>query len=74
MALSEIALQQAAPTENTIKRVNQFLDYMWTHPDVIIWCRASDMILNVQSDASLTAVLVVTSSLAVSHKMETQLN
>jgi hypothetical protein len=36
MTLSEIALQQATPTENTMKRVNQFLDYMWTHPDAII--------------------------------------
>jgi hypothetical protein len=25
---------------------------MWTHPDAIIWHRASDMILNVHSDAS----------------------
>jgi hypothetical protein len=52
MALSEISSQQGAPTEDTIKRVNQFLDYMWTHPDAIIWYRASDMILNVHSDAS----------------------
>jgi hypothetical protein len=51
MALSEIASQQAAPTENTMERVNQFLDYMWTHPDAIIWYPASDMILNVYSDA-----------------------
>ncbi len=33
-------------------RVNQFLDYMWTHPNVKIRYRASDMILNVHSDAS----------------------
>jgi hypothetical protein len=52
MALSDIATQQAAPTENTMKRVNQFLDYMWTHPDAIIRYRASDMILNVHSDSS----------------------
>ncbi len=52
MALSEIASQQAAPTENTTEHVNQFLDYMWTHPDTKIWYHASDMILNVQSDAS----------------------
>jgi hypothetical protein len=51
MALSDIATQQAAPTENTIKHVNQFLDYMWMHPDAIIRYRASDMILNVHSDA-----------------------
>jgi hypothetical protein len=52
MALSEIAPQQAAPTENTMKCVNQFLDYMWTHPDAIIRYHASDMILNVHSDVS----------------------
>jgi hypothetical protein len=52
MALSEISSQQSALTENTMKRINQFLDYMWTHPDAIIWYRASDMILNVHSDVS----------------------
>ena len=51
MALSDIATQQAAPTENTKKCVDQFLDYMWTHPDAILRYRASDMILNVHSDA-----------------------
>ncbi len=51
MTLSEIASQQAAPTENTMECVNQLLDYMWTHPDAIIRYRASDMILNVHSDA-----------------------
>jgi hypothetical protein len=52
MALSDIATQQAAPTENTKKRVNQFLDYMWTHPDAKVCNRASGMILNVHSDVS----------------------
>ncbi len=52
MALLEIAFQQVAPTENTMECVNQFLDYVWTHPEAIIWYRASDMILNVHSDAS----------------------
>jgi hypothetical protein len=50
MALWGIASQQAAPTENTVKRVNQFLDYIMTHPDAIIQYRASDMIPNVHSD------------------------
>jgi hypothetical protein len=52
MALSDLSLQQSAPTENTMKQVNQFLDYMWTHPDAIIRYHASDMILNIHSDAS----------------------
>ena len=55
-ALSEIASQQAAPTEKTLQRVNTFLDYMATHPDAVIRYYSSDMILNVHSDASyLTA-------------------
>ena len=52
MALSAIAADQANPTELTLKRINQFLDYMATHPDAKIRFRASDMILNVHSDAS----------------------
>jgi hypothetical protein len=52
MAVSVIAMQQAAPTENTKKCVDQFLDCMWTHPDAIIHYRASNMILNVHSDTS----------------------
>jgi hypothetical protein len=52
MTLSDIATQQATPTENTKKQVDQFLDYMWTHPDAKICYHASDMILNVHSDAS----------------------
>ena len=56
MALSEIAGQQMKPTNKTMLRVNQFLDYMATHPDAKIRYHASDMILNVHSDASyLTA-------------------
>ena len=56
MALSAIAADQANPTENTRKRVKQFLDYMHTHPDAKIRYKASDMVLNIHSDASyLTA-------------------
>jgi hypothetical protein len=50
MASSDITTQQAAPTENTRKQVEQFLDYMWTHPNAKIRYRASNMILNVHSD------------------------
>ncbi len=45
MALSNIATQQATPTENPKRQVDQFLYYMWTHRDGKICCRASDMIL-----------------------------
>ena len=51
-ALGTIATQQSAPTENTMHKVNQFLDYAATHPDAIITYRASNMILPAHSDAS----------------------
>jgi hypothetical protein len=51
MALFAITSQQAAPTEDTRNRINQFLDYMTTQPDAKICYCASDMILNVHSDA-----------------------
>ena len=55
-ALSEIASQQAKPTVRTMERVDQLLDYMHTHPNAKIRFRASDMFLNIHSDASyLTA-------------------
>jgi hypothetical protein len=57
MALSAIATQQSAPTEETLMRLNQFLDYMWMHPNAKIRHRASDMIINVHSDASYLSAL-----------------
>ena len=55
-ALSDISGQQANPTEKTMQRVNTFLDYMATNPEAKIRYYASDMVLNVHSDASyLTA-------------------
>ena len=56
VALSEIATQQSKATKSTEARVQQFLDYMSTHPEAKIRYWASDMVLNVHSDASyLTA-------------------
>ena len=52
LALSNIASHQANPTEKTMKRVRQLLDYMATHPEAKNRFCASDMILNVHSDAS----------------------
>ncbi len=52
MALSDIATQQSAPTKNTKRRVDQFLDYMWMHPNAVIQYHTSDMVFNVHSDAS----------------------
>ena len=47
-----MASENSNPTERTLKRVHQFLDYMETHPNTVIRFRASDMILYVHSDAS----------------------
>ena len=52
LALNDIATQQAKPTKSTMKRVHQLLDYMATNPKAIIRFRASDMILNIQSNSS----------------------
>ena len=52
LALSDIASEQANPTKKTMKRVCQLLDYMAIHPEAKIRFHASDMMLNVHSDAS----------------------
>ena len=44
--------EQSNPTEKTLERVSQLLDYMATNPDTVIRFYAPDMILNVHSDAS----------------------
>jgi hypothetical protein len=51
-ALGSIATQQANPTENTMKKVRQFLDYASTHPDAIVMYHASDMVLMGHSNVS----------------------
>ena len=52
LALVSLATQQAAPTENTMTLVKQFLDYAATRPDAIITYHASDIVLSAHSDAS----------------------
>ena len=56
LSLSAIAAKQANPTERTMQRVQHLLQYMHTNPNAIIQFRASNMVLNIHSDASyLTA-------------------
>jgi hypothetical protein len=50
-SLSAIAATQSKPTENTMKNVRQFLDYVASQEDAVITYRASDMILSIHSDA-----------------------
>ncbi len=51
-ASSTIAMSQAKPTENTMARCMQMLDYLVTHTDVKIHYYALDMIMNIHLDAS----------------------
>ena len=50
-ALTAIASQQSAPTERTLERTRQLLDYLASQEEAIITYRASPMILAAHSDA-----------------------
>lgn len=52
VALSTIASKQTRATETTRKRFTQLWDYLHTHKDASLRYVASDMILNIDSDAS----------------------
>jgi hypothetical protein len=52
VALGTLASAQADPTKDTELALTQFLNYAATHPDACIKYYASDMILDIQSDAS----------------------
>ncbi len=52
MTLSSIAIKQTQATEKAIGRCIQLLDYLATNEMVKIRFHASDMILNIHSDAS----------------------
>ena len=50
--LSALASEQAAPTERTMQKCLQFLDYAASQEEAILTYRASDMKLAIHSDAS----------------------
>ena len=52
VALSAIASEQANPTEATMRKIEQFLDYAASHPQAGVTYHASDMVLAIHSDAS----------------------
>ena len=52
VALSAIASEQASPTQSTMKKVDQFLDYAASQEQSILTYEASDMVLAVHSNAS----------------------
>ncbi|KAL7545107.1 hypothetical protein ACHAWF_008464 [Thalassiosira exigua] len=50
--LSMLASDQTRATEQTMANMKWMLDYITTHPDARVHIYASDMILNIRSDAS----------------------
>jgi hypothetical protein len=52
VALSAIASEQAAPTQTTMRKVDQFLDYVASQEEAVLTYEASNMVLAVHSDAS----------------------
>ena len=52
MALSTIASEQTKGTKRTLEKAYQVLDYLATNPNAVVRFRASDMVLNIHSDAS----------------------
>ncbi len=51
VALNAIATQQAAPTQKTMNRVKQLLDYCASQEEAILTYHASAMVLAVHSNA-----------------------
>jgi hypothetical protein len=52
MALSTIASKQSKGMDNTMLKTKQLLDYLAKNPDATVRFHASDMILNIHSNAS----------------------
>lgn len=52
VALNDIGLEQAHPTQKTRKKVDRMLDFLATYPNGKIRYYASDMILHAESDAA----------------------
>ena len=51
-ALNTLVEQQSNPTKNIEAAITHFLDFSATNPSAIIQYKSSDMILNIDSDAS----------------------
>jgi len=51
-ALGTLATQQASPTQNTLKKIKQFLDYAATHLDAVVTYHARNMVLAGHRNAS----------------------
>ncbi len=51
MVLSKIASEQTKGTEKNLETAYQLLDYLASHPNAKVQFRASDMVMNIHSDA-----------------------
>ena len=51
-AINDIASAQAQPTQQTNDKVTMLLDYMFTYPNAKLRFHASDMVLQIDSDAA----------------------
>jgi hypothetical protein len=52
MGLSTTASKQMPGTERMMEKALQVLDYLAAHPNAKVKFRASDMVMNIHSDAS----------------------
>ena len=51
-AISEILRVQSRPTQDTAEKARMLLEYAAKYPNIILSHKASDMVLNVDSDAA----------------------
>ena len=56
-ALNEISMQQSAPTEKVKAKCKRLMDYLATYPNAKIRYKASDMILQVDTDLAYLVLL-----------------
>ena len=50
-AINNISIQQSQPAQATLEKCKKLMDYANTYTNVMIWLYASDMILELDSDA-----------------------
>ena len=51
-ALNTVSEQKYKPTERTAKAITQLTDYSATHTNAVVRYKVSDMVLNMNNDAS----------------------
>ena len=73
-ALNDIATQQAKPTQKTLRKCYQLLDYCATYPSAIIRYHASDMVLHVDSDAAYLVLPGARSRIAGYYFLSSKIN